>query len=89
MATPAPDAQFDALASLEERIAKAVEIMSDLRQEREIIMKDLEAAIAAKEVADRETARLQQQVESLQAEQQTVKTRLQKILGQIDLLTTP
>lgn len=89
MATPAPDQQFDALASLEERIAKAVELMSDLRQEREIIMKDLESAIAAKEVAERETARLQQQVETLQAEQQTVKSRLQKILGQLDLLTTP
>ena len=66
MATPAPDQQFDALASLEERIAKAVELMSDLRQERDIIMKDLEAAIAAKEVAERETARLHQQVETLQ-----------------------
>lgn len=89
MATPAPEQHADALASLEERIAKAVEIVSELRQEREIIMKDLEASIAAKETAEQEIIRLRQENDSLLAEQQTVKARIQKVLGQLDSLNNP
>lgn len=86
--TPAPDTQ-DALASLEARIAKAVEVVSELRTEREIIMKDLESAIAAKAAADQEVARLKQENDTLRAEHGAVKDRIQKVLGQLDQLNSP
>ncbi len=57
--------ELDALASLEERITKAVELVTTLRAERD-------AAI--------------QELEELRSERKQVRTRIEKLLGQMDLL---
>lgn len=85
---------IDSLGSLEERVLKTVELVSELREERDIIMRDLEAALASKEESVRqsnelreEVARLNAELESLQAEHKQVKSRIQKVLGQLDMLS--
>lgn len=93
MASPVRE-EPDSLASLEQRIVRTVEIVTELREEREIIMKDLETAIADKTAAHaeierqkEEIARLNQELDAMRNEQSDVRTRIQKVLGQLDLLT--
>lgn len=83
--TPAPE-QKDSLASLEERIIKTVQVISELRQEREIIMRDLEAAIAASKSLEEELSLIRHENELLRAEHTMVKARIQKVLGQLERL---
>lgn len=71
----------DSLSTLEERIQRAVQVVSDLRLEKEIALE--EAAEAKAEVA-----RLKEEVKTLQSERQQVRGRIEKLLGQIDQLST-
>jgi len=85
----------DALASLEERILRAVQLVTELRSENEALRKQIEA-----ETSDRESSaaslaqlrsdneRLSDELETLRAERKQVRTRIEKLLGQIDLLAT-
>jgi uncharacterized coiled-coil DUF342 family protein len=89
----AREEELDSLASLEERILKTVELVSELREERDIVMRDLEAAIASKEQTSRQLAelqdehrQLQDELEGLRTEHRNVKSRIQKVLGQLDVL---
>jgi FtsZ-binding cell division protein ZapB len=73
----------DTLALLEEKIQRAVETVMQLRKERD-------AAIAAVQStsseAKRELDALRTECETLKAEREAVKQRLQKLLGHIDKL---
>jgi uncharacterized coiled-coil DUF342 family protein len=79
--TPA-EQQTDSLSSLEERILRAVQLVSRLRQERE-------AAIAEAAEARAAASRLADEVKSLEAERKQVRARIEKLLGQIDELGNP
>ena len=86
------DAEF--LASLEERILRAVDLVGQLRKENEVLENKLEAAVEAHQgleadLADarRESARLAKELDSMQAERKQVRTRIEKLLGQMDLLS--
>ncbi len=70
----------DSLSSLEDRIQRAVQLVSVLRQEREAAVRD-----AAE--AKREAALLAEEVKGLQAERKQVRSRIEKLLGQIDQLS--
>ncbi len=72
--------ESDSLSSLEERIQRAVQWVSQLRQEKQ-------AAVEAAAEAKAESARLAQEVKTLQAERKQVRTRIEKLLGQIDQLS--
>jgi FtsZ-binding cell division protein ZapB len=74
------DSEVDALASLEERILRAADLVSALRSERD-------AAVAAAGTALAETQKLRQEVEGLRAERKQVRVRIEKLLGQMDLLS--
>ena len=76
--TPA-EQETDSLSSLEERIQRAVEMVARLRREKE-------AAEEAAAEAKAESARLAEEVKSLQSERKQVRTRIEKLLGQIDQL---
>jgi chromosome segregation ATPase len=69
-----PRDKEDSLASLEERIQKAVQLVARLRQE--------------KEAADRRASELSDQVRALEAERRQVRERIEKLLGTIDQLST-
>lgn len=78
MASPA--AAIDALASLEERIRQAVELVARLRTERDAAVRDAEEART-------EAARVSEELDILRAERQQVRVRIEKLLGQIDQLS--
>ena len=74
------DQENDSLSSLEERILRAVQMMSKLRQERD-------AAVEEAAEVKREAANLADEVKNLQAERKQVRSRIEKLLGQIDQLS--
>ena len=72
--------ETDSLSSLESRIQKAVQLVARLRAEKDAA---LEQAAASRS----ETARLAEEVRTLQAERKQVRQRIEKLLGQIDQLS--
>jgi FtsZ-binding cell division protein ZapB len=74
------DLENDSLSSLEDRIQRAVQLVSRLRQERE-------AAVAEAAEAKRAAALVADEVKTLQAERKQVRSRIEKLLGQIDQLS--
>ena len=75
-----PELENDSLSSLEERILRAVQMVSVLRREHEVAVQE-----AAE--AKREAALLAEEVKTLQAERKQVRSRIEKLLGQIDQLS--
>ena len=82
----APLADDDALASLEERIRRTVELVSTLRAERDAAITELDAVKRAAGTALADAQRLRQEIDSLRGERKQVRTRIEKLLGQMDLL---
>jgi FtsZ-binding cell division protein ZapB len=75
-----PEQDTDALSGLEDRIQKAVQLVSRLREEKDAALQ--EAADARAQVA-----KLSDEVKTLQTERKQVRTRIEKLLGQIDELS--
>jgi chromosome segregation ATPase len=71
--------QPDALASLEDRIQQAVQLVGRLRQEKD-------AALTQAADARAEAGRLADELAAVQAERKQVRTRIEKLLEQIDQL---
>ena len=71
----------DALQSLEERILRAVDLVSQLRKEKD-------AAVKANEELKAENTRLSEELDSLQSERKQVRSRIEKLLGQMDTLAS-
>lgn len=66
------DQEVDSLAGLEDRILKAVQLVSRLRQEKEAALK--------------ENQQLNEELEALRSERKQVRGRIEKLLGTIDTL---
>lgn len=86
------DAAF--LVSLEERILRAVDLVGQLRKENASLESKLEEAAELQQsveadLADarKENARLAKELDSMHAERKQVRTRIEKLLGQMDLLS--
>ena len=62
----------DALATLEERIHRAVDLVSTLRNERDVAVAD--------------ARKLRQELEDLRTQRKQARVRIEKLLGQMDLL---
>jgi len=73
--------ELDALASLEERIRQAVELVTLLRTQNNELESQLSAAIAERDSVRRE-------MDDLRSERKQVRTRIEKLLGQLDLLSS-
>ena len=71
--------ETDSLNSLEERIQRAVQLVARLRKERDAAAEDAAQARA-------EAERLAAENQTLLAERKQVRTRIEKLLGQIDQL---
>jgi uncharacterized coiled-coil DUF342 family protein len=72
--------EIDSLAGLEDRVQQTVQLVGRLRQEKEAALR--EAAEARAEIA-----RLSDEVRSLQAERKQVRSRIERLLEQIDQLS--
>jgi len=86
--------EADPLAHLEERIRKAAELVAQLRREKDAAEQARQAAVAERDAAVREVEdarakadRLVRELESLRSERQQVRSRIEKLLGQLDLLS--
>ena len=79
MAIPREEFETDSLDSLEERVTRAVELVTTLRQERDQLAEKLSASQA-------ENSRLAGELDHLRTERKQVRTRIEKLLGQMDLL---
>lgn len=78
--------EVEALAQLEDRIRKAVELVTSLRAERDTAIAQRDAAISQHEGSAGEANKLRTQLESLEKERGQVRTRIEKLLGQMDQL---
>lgn len=72
--------ETDSLASLEQRIQHAVQLVAKLRTEKE-------AALQQAAESKAEATRLAEELRTLQSERKQVRQRIEKLLGQIDQLT--
>jgi chromosome segregation ATPase len=87
--------EADALASLEERVLRAVDLVNQLRKENEAMKQRFDTATADRETAESqinelkaENARLSAELEELRSERTEVRSRIEKLLGQMDLLAS-
>ncbi|MBI2686391.1 MAG: cell division protein ZapB [Acidobacteria bacterium] len=91
----------DTLTGLEDRILRAVQLVGKLKEENAELKERLAAAesearlaIAARQEAEESLAsykhnagKAEQELELLQAERRQVKARIEKLLGQMDILS--
>jgi uncharacterized coiled-coil DUF342 family protein len=91
----------DTLGNLEQRIQRAVELLTSLRGENHKLNEQLAEVTTERDIANEElggirgqlsnseaqASKLSEEVESLREERKQVKTRIEKLLGQMDLLS--
>ncbi len=80
------DQDADSLGRLEQRIIRAVELVSELRRQKDAAQAEREAALREAAEARALASKLSQELETLRAERQGVRHRIEKLLGQMDLL---
>ena len=85
--------QSDALASLEERILRAVELVTELRKDKEAAEARLQSVTAEQsstaktiEELEMENGILKEELETLREERNQVRGRIEKLLSQMDSL---
>lgn len=83
----------DALASLEERILRAVELVSQLRKEKEAAEAKLQSVTAEQSATSKtieelelENTMLKEELATLRSERDHVRNRIEKLLSQMDSL---
>jgi len=77
----------DALSSLEDRILRAVELVASLRAERDAAIAERDAAVAELDSIRGDSQKTRDELVSLRSERKNVRTRIEKLLGQMDLLS--
>ena len=82
------DSGADPLASLEERIERAVELIPRLREERGAAVKERDAAVREAEEARSRLDGLLEEIKSLRQDREEVRVRIEKLLGTMDVLGT-
>jgi len=88
MATPSVQADNDTLASLEERVIRAVQLVNQLRQEKEAAVAEKDAILKSVTELQEQNAQLSEELDTLKSERKQVRTRIEKLLGQMDLLAS-
>ncbi len=88
MATPSVQADNDTLASLEERVIRAVQLVNQLRQEKEAAVAEKDAAVKSLAELQEQNTQLSEELEAVKSERKQVRTRIEKLLGQMDLLAS-
>jgi FtsZ-binding cell division protein ZapB len=72
--------ELDSLAHLEARITRAVELVASLRSEKAALESQLALALVERDA-------IRQELDELRSERKHVRTRIEKLLGQLDLLS--
>ena len=79
--------ETDSLAGLEDRILKAVQLVAQLRQEKDVLVRERQAAQKEASEARAQAARTAEELETLRSERKQVRARVEKLLSQIDQLS--
>ena len=77
----------DSLTSLEERVLRAVQLVSQLRQEKDQAVAEKDAALKQLSDLQEQNSQLSEEVDTLKGERKQVRSRIEKLLGQMDLLS--
>jgi FtsZ-binding cell division protein ZapB len=85
MATPV--LEEDSLTSLEDRIKRTVELVTSLRAERDAAVAERDSARNAAGTAASEVQKLREEIDDLRGERKQVRARIEKLLGQMDVLS--
>lgn len=87
-------ADQDALSTLEERILRAVDVVNQLRSEKQSLAGEKAQLLSEKQSLEAEVARtheqmrqLQDELSALRDERQQVKSRVERLLGQLDSIS--
>ena len=83
---PAREQDVDSLARLEQRILRAVALVDELRQQKDAAEAERDKAVGEAGEARALASELSQELETLRAERQEVRARIERLLGQMDLL---
>jgi FtsZ-binding cell division protein ZapB len=83
---PAREQDVDSLARLEQRILRAVALVDELRRQKDAAEAKRDKAVGEAGEARALASKLSQELETLRAERQEVRARVEKLLGQMDLL---
>ena len=81
------DQEVDALARLELRIEQAAELVSRLRREKEAALVERETAVRESAESKALASRLALELETLRGERGEIRSRIEKLIGQMDLLS--
>jgi chromosome segregation ATPase len=84
---PPRDPEVDALARLEERIGQVAERVSKLHREKEAALAERETAVREAAEAKALASRLALELETLRGERGAIRSRVEKLIGQMDLLS--
>jgi FtsZ-binding cell division protein ZapB len=97
VSTGRPDSDLpedDSLSSLEERIKRTLDLVATLRSERDAAVAERDAAATDRDAAQKsvksalaEAQTLRHEVEELRGERKQVRTRIEKLLGQMDQIS--
>ncbi len=82
-----PEDDVDSLSSLEERITRAVETLAALKRQNEQLAARVKSAEAERDQAVALSKKAADELAALQSERKQVRTRIEKLLGQMDLLS--
>ena len=83
---PAREQDVDSLARLEQRILRAVALVDELRRQKDAAEAERDKAVGEAGETRALASKLSQELETLRAERQEVRARIEKLLGQMDLL---
>ena len=78
---------IDALANLEDRIRRAVDLVATLRAERDAAIAELAEFKKSSGSANEQVTKPQAELDILLSERQQVRARIEKLLGQMDQLS--
>lgn len=83
----------DALLNLEERILRAVQLVTSLRSEKQTLLSEKSQLLAEKQALETELsstrellALAEQEIDSMRTDREQVKTRIETLLSQMDAL---
>lgn len=82
------DDAADPLASLEQQIQRAVELIPRLREEKDSAVRERDAAVQEADEARTRFDDLSREVETLREERNKVRARIEKLLGHMDVLSS-
>ena len=78
----------DTLDNLEARVAKTVELVAQLRAERDAAREEASRWETEATTLRNSLTKAEQERETMQAERKAVRSRIEKLLGQMDLLSS-